>query len=226
MHFNKINSFRQIAVTIILAILIIGCETSPLSLPYSWETYEQDKIKLRTLPEITKEDLFYLDKYVKAYTLMPEYAMIGGAIHLLKGINYKTLIDQSKIYIKEQRKKLETAPDSIQIKYLGLKSVGIGSLHYNLYEVTNLYHKRLCHMEGIWQFYHMGSYFKEFKDAYIVNLDPQEKGLIQSENFPLNWIYLDNSIGSKNPDNITIKFIPRILKFADGTHENFILEPR
>jgi len=208
----------------LLALLIIGCETIPLDLTYSWETYEQDKSKLRLLPEISNEDLFYLDKYIEANTLLPEFAIVGGSYNLLKGIEYRTLIDLSKLYIEEQREKLKTAPDSIQIKYLGIKKVKHSSLHYNLFEVTNLYHKRLHHMEGIWRFSHYGEYLKEYTDAYIVDLDPNEKTLVKSDDFSL-WLTDHNSIAGKSPGSISIEFIPRILKFADGTRENFIIEP-
>ncbi|KAB2846719.1 MAG: hypothetical protein F9K45_01275 [Melioribacteraceae bacterium] len=224
MYSNKSISFKQIVFSILLALLIIGCETNPLDLTYSWETYEQDKSKLRQLPDITNEDLFYLDKYIEANTLLPEYAIVGGSYNLLTGIEYRTLIDLSKVYIEEQREKLKTAPDSIQIKYLGLQKVKVGSAHYNLYEVTNLYHKRLHHMEGIWRFYHYGEYLKEFKEAYIVDIDTGETTLVKSDDFPL-WMTNYNSIAGKSPGSISIKFIPRILKFADGTRENFILEP-
>ena len=226
MYLNKSISFKQIAFTILLALLIIGCETSPLDLTYSWETYEQDKTKLRQLPEITNEDLFYLDKYIEANTLLPEYVIIGGSYNLLTGLKYRTLIDQSKIYIDEQREKLKTAPDSIQIKYLGLKETKLGSLHYNLFEVTNRYHKRLHHMEGIWRFFYNGSYLKEYKDTYIVDLDHNEKGLVKSDDFSLWMVHYPTSIAGKDPESIRIEFIPRILKFADGTREDFILEPR
>ncbi|MBU2493256.1 MAG: hypothetical protein KJ571_11580 [Bacteroidetes bacterium] len=224
MYSNRSISFKQIVFTMLLALLIIGCETIPLDLTYSWETYEQDKSKLRLLPEISNEDLFYLDKYIEANTLLPEFAIVGGSYNLLKGIEYRTLIDLSKLYIEEQREKLKTAPDSIQIKYLGIKKVKHSSLHYNLFEVTNLYHKRLHHMEGIWRFSHYGEYLKEYTDAYIVDLDPNEKTLVKSDDFSL-WLTDHNSIAGKSPGSISIEFIPRILKFADGTRENFIIEP-
>lgn len=223
MYRNKLLSARLITI-LLIAFIITGCEKHPLDRAYDRMTYRSDRDKLSALPEISDQDISYMDKYIEVNILGSETAIFRDPVHLLEGLSYRTIMDLSKTYIKEQREKLKTASDSIQIKYLGLEQEGRGSSHHNLYEVTNLYHKRLHAMTGIWRFYHNGEYLKEFTESYQVDLDPQKKCLVQSDNFNIAWTRFANSIGGKDPKTIRIKWIPLYLRFADGTRENFDIE--
>lgn len=223
MYLNKIHSVKQIMHLFILLLIFTACERHPLELSYNWETYSNDKIKLINLPEVSDQDIKYLDKYIDRHTVNSEYIYMDAAIHTLEGIKYGDLLRLSKIYIQEQREKLRTASDSIKIKYLGIEEEYRGTLYRNKYEVTNLYSKKLETMTGIWKIYHKGSFMKEFSESYNVDLEPNAKVTVVSDTFHSRWSLLPNSISGKDPNNVTIEWVPKYLKFADGTREDFDL---
>lgn len=224
MSFSKYNNLKLTLLSILLIFMLIGCERHPFNMRYSWRTYSEDKIKLKSLPEVTDLDIKYLDKFIDANTLFPEYIHINGTIHLLEGWQYGELLELSKVYIQEQREKFKTAPDSIQIRYVGIEEEYQGALFRNKYEITNLYSKKLESMTGIWKVYYKGSYMKEFTDTYRVDLEPKGKTFVVSETFHPRWTQLPDAIGGKDPNDIKIKWIPKYLKFANGSREDFNLD--
>lgn len=224
MHLNSIRSLKHIMFIFISLILFSACETHPLELTYNWKTHSQNRIKLINLPEVSDQDIKYLDKYIDRHTLNSEYIHMDAAIHLLQGMKYKDLLRLAKSYIQEQREKLRTASDSIKIKFIGVEEEYRGTYLSNVYEVTNLYSKTLESMSGIWKVYHKGGYMKEFTASYKVDLEPDSMVTVISDSFHRRWSLLSNSISSKDPKDISIKWVPKYLRFADGTREDFNLD--